>query len=285
MKAIEFEWTDEELRQLTSTDRSTGADAPGKEPTMAETIPVDLSKGGVVTVVLGKGYEIPTEYAFDPRVHVVDGASIDPRNEGWVPSTTRIVIHTDHIPEKTYQYLSTIMRQRRLVYLPRKSKDAIKAELDKLLPKRSMDAKANGNGGNGKTHEPEPVNTDLKLTGKGSVIGFCKAHADLSKGSGVEGRRLFVLAQAHGLKTTLGSLTQGVAVLKRRAGKGDIPASAQPAQGAGTIVFTGIQHAIEELTRIQAAAEILEKDKAAILAENAELKARVELMKSAWKDL
>jgi hypothetical protein len=80
-------------------------------------------------------------------------------------------------------------------------------------------------------------------------------------------------------------VTQAVGQAKRKVGRGDIPLSAQPAQSAGIRVYAGITAAIEELTRIRDHAETLEQDKAAILAENADLKARIELMESAWKNL
>lgn len=250
---------------------------------------VDLSKGGVVTLVLGTGYELPTEFAFHPQVHVVDASLVNPTHEGWIPSTTKIVIHTDHIPEKVYQYLQTIVRQRRLVYLPRKANGAILTELRRLLPVKP----ANGNGA-GKDAEKPGKETKAEaaaaaegktIAARGSIIGLVKELADLRKGSSEEGKRLFHIAQQRGIKTTLGSVKQAVTQAKRKQGRGDIPLSAQPAQGAGIQVYAGIQAAIEALTQIQAHAETLEKDKAAILSENADLKARIEIMKGAWKDL
>jgi hypothetical protein len=67
---------------------------------MAEPVNVDMSKGGIVTLILGSGYEPPTEFAFDPRVFVVDANKVNPRNEGWIPSTTRLVIFTDRVPDR-----------------------------------------------------------------------------------------------------------------------------------------------------------------------------------------
>lgn len=264
---------------------------------MAAPIEIDLTKGGVVTLVLGQGYDVPTEFAYHPQVHVINAQTIDPKNEGWVPTTTRIVIHTDHIPEKVYQYLQTILRQRRLTYLTRKTPGAILTELQRLLPRQKVEASGNGHGnGAAATATAERLTTRgtlPKMAPRGSIQALVAELADLSKGSGEEGRRLFKIAQAKGIKTTLASVTQAVAKAKRKGGRGDIPVSAQPvAQAAGTQVYTGITLAVEalktaivELERLRDAAETLEKDKAGILAENQEMRARIELMESAWRGL
>lgn len=266
---------------------------------MAAPTEIDLSKGGVVTLVLGQGYDVPTEFAYHPQVHSINAQTIDPKSEGWVPSTTRIVIHTDHIPDRVYQYLQTILRQRRLTYLTRKTPGAILTELQRLLPKQKAEAMGNGSGngsGAAATTTAERLTTRgtlPKMAPRGSIQALVAELADLSKGSGEEGRRLFKIAQAKGIKTTLASVTQGVAKAKRKGGRGDIPVSAQPvAQAAGTKVYTGITTAVEalkmaikELEGLRDAAETLEKDKAGILAENQEMRARIDLIESAWRGL
>lgn len=243
---------------------------------MAEPIGVDLSKGGVVTLLLGKGYQCPTEFAFHGQVHQVDTATVDPNHEGWIPSTTRIVVFTDHIPDKVYQYMMATCRQRRVPYLNRKTPGAVAVELQKLFPVKKAEGNGNGNG-HAKAQEVVPETKQAK----GSVKDFVLKHADLTKGSAEEGRRVYRMAVADGVTTTLASVTQIISKEKRTTGRGDIPVSAVP-QGAGLQVYAGITTAIEALTAIRAHAETLEKDKADVLAENAELKARIQLMRDAW---
>jgi hypothetical protein len=264
---------------------------------------VDLSKGGMVTVCLGKGFEAPSEFAFDPRVHFIMTAGLSPQAL-QIPSQTKILIVTDRIGSQLFGSITAVCRRRGFPYLPRKTDGAIVNELKKLLPAKPHtvpDANShggqdtprgespasapasNGNGhGNGSPSASIPT-TPTGMAPKGSIRDLAK-EADLSKSSAEEGKRLYGIAQMRGIPTTLGSITQAISQLKRKGGRGDLPVSLAP-QSVLLQLSRGITEAIEALQRIQVQAEELERGKEDLLAENQDLKARIQLLKEAFSNV
>jgi hypothetical protein len=264
---------------------------------------VDMSEGGIVALCLGNGYDQPTDYAYHPRVHTIVTKEVDVRRvgqgDGLLPSQTRLVVMTDHIPGTVYQLLQNEIRKRRVPFIYRKSASAVLMELKKLLPDKkengnanaNANANANGNGTQSETDTDPTTSIPGQTKGwpkagvaHGALTAFVIEHADLSKGSAEEGRRLFKMAQMAGLKTTLASITQAVSHRKRKVGRGDIPVSVSP-QSATLRIGSAIEEAIVALGRIKADAETLEMGKAEILKENETLKAKLQLLKEAFRNM
>ena len=299
--------------------KTNGAWHRGEGVVMGEQM-ADLTQGGLVTVCLGTGYDIPTEFAYHPQVHPIVTKDVDPyKVDSLVPSQTRVVIMTDHSPHFVYQNLQAVIRKRRLIYTHRKSESAIAVELQKLLPKRT--AKQNGEDREAARREAEvearaeqaaamnggiepglsaraarKVSTGVtegKSAAKGSIAAFIKEHADLRKGSAEEARRLFKIAQIQGVQTTLGSLAQGISTIKRKQGRGDIPVSAQPvevsrpvqAQTGLEVAIAGLQAATQALQGIKATVEAMEAERAGWLKENEKLKTKLKLLAEAMAGL
>lgn len=258
---------------------------------------VDLSKGGMVTVCLGKGFDIPSDFAYDPRVHFIVTAGLSPQAL-QIPSQTKIVIVTDRIGAQVFGSITSVCRRRGFPYLPRKTEDAIVNELKKLLPAKiqtvpdaGLDTpRVGGDGspssnGHGSQNPPSASipGTPSGMAPKGSIRDLAK-EADLSKGSAEEGRRLYGIAQVRGIPTTLSSITQAISQLKRKGGRGDLPVSLAP-QSALLQLSQGITEAIEALQRIQTHAEALERGKEDLLSENQELRAKMQLLKEAFTNV
>lgn len=160
------------------------------------------SGGGVVTLLLGMGYDVPSDYAHHPQVHGVAANGIKRGAEAAaIPSNTRAIIVTDRIDQQTYNRLKDAMRHRGLVYISRRNQEAIGHTLADLLPKNAPKPK------------PEPAATnnggERTIAGRG-VIKALANEADLSKPTVEEARRLFAVAKSRGIISTLASVEQSI---------------------------------------------------------------------------
>jgi hypothetical protein len=284
---------------------------------------VDFTKGGMMAVCLGKGYTIPNDYRFHPQVYLLDTTLNPGELDDLLPSQTRLVLMTDKIPQKMYQYLQDTIRKKRLIHIFRKSDPQIAGVLRSAFPKGRVPVMPESNG-NGHGHQAAPPLTaaieelsevelsDLERAstprpvpspppspspskgfagaktveeqGRGAVSTFIRKHVNLKRGSAEEARRLFAIAQKEGVSTTVGSLAQAIGVLKRKGGLGDLPASLAPEPVTLSITMA-IDRAVEALNSIRQRAEELERDKDKIVRENDNLRASIQLMKEAFGKL
>ena len=160
------------------------------------------------------------------------------------------------------------------------------------------------------TAAPERSTMAKRPQEKGSLVKFVKAHVKLSKEMIVsdEGRRLFALANREGLTTTLNSVTQAVYVLRKQKEDGTAtkraapePEDMKPARtgvkpatlagvGAVTLSTNGslsdaVNVAILALKAIAKQATDMDKAHAALLKERHTLKAKVDALGEAFKQL
>ena len=250
---------------------------------------VDLSQGGIVTVCLGRGFDVTPEFQSHPRVHFVEAHRLRPQDvRQELPPNTRAVVLTDAIPHATSQRLIEEFKRRRLLYLPRKSSDAVRDTLRMLLthlPAADEQAEAaaaqaspapdasSGNGNNGhssaEASTPAAAIPTVKraMAPRGSMPEFVKQHADLREGTAAEARRLMGIARKLSFTTTVPSLEQAIRVAKRKVGVGDRPASATPQLPRLTAIAT--------LDEILVQAEALRKYVETTELENVQLKAKL----------
>ncbi len=269
-------------------------------------------KGGVVSVVLGHGVEPPHDWTWHPRVHWIASSQIKRADVPTaIPTNTRLMLLTEHINALVFQPIHDERKRRRLPYMIRKTGDAVADELKRIFKDEkpqvyeSLSAKAESNG-NGHS-DPAPVETppgqaepiaDADLTrdakaaeGKvpiGGLKAFMQQHQNLSPTitSAEEGRRLFRLAQQLGIPTTLGSIQQYLSVAKRKAGIGSRPESLAPKHILDNVAIAGaLEDAITRLQTIRGRADTVDEEIATLRKENADLKARIVLMRDAFKDL
>src|SRR5882672_192244 len=249
--------------------------------------------GGVVTVILGNKAESPTDWTWHPRVHWIVASQLKRIDvPGAVPSNTKLMFFTDDINVAVFQPLHNERKRRRLPYMIRKDGSAVAAELARIFPNKvvsppdavfspalpAIDA-ASTNGANGSASAADAKRVTAE---KGSVTAFLKQHADLTPkhSTAEEARRLFPLARAAGLPSTLASIEQAVRIMKRKAGFGSRPESVTPVHVTDTVaVSKALEQAIELLTAVKLRVESLDKDGDTIRSENEDLRTRIQLMK------
>lgn len=193
--------------------------------------PISLAEGGIVTVLLGKNVDIPSAFQFHPLVHILDTSGYTPHDvERCFPSNSKAIITTRDLPKKFYDRLCGEVRRRRTPLLYRPTTGSVENELRKITSTAPTQ-------NNGEPEKPAPPIATVgeaakmskedigKIAARGSVQALA-AQADPAKSTAEEGRRLFRLAQAQGIKTTLGSVTQAISKHKRKHGYTDRPASA-----------------------------------------------------------
>jgi len=193
---------------------------------------VSLRDGGTVTLLLAKGVDCPSEYLHHPMVHVLDATAFTPADVSrCFPSNSRAIILTRNLPKRFYDSLQVELRRRKAVYLYRPTMGSIENELMKIVA--TAHPPSNGNGASVTVGEAAKI-TEVKvsaekraLAAKGSIQALA-AQADPTKSTAEEARRLFGIAKAQGITTTLGSLTQSISKFKRKHGLTDRPASAVP---------------------------------------------------------
>jgi hypothetical protein len=94
-----------------------------------------LKTGGVVTVFLGKGYDLPTDFVFHPQVRHVETRTIAARDvPGAITSNTKVAIVTDEIEQNTYFNIQQELKKRRILYLTRRGAGALEQALRQIFP-------------------------------------------------------------------------------------------------------------------------------------------------------
>jgi hypothetical protein len=180
-----------------------------------------ISDGDFVAVFLGKEQEAASEFAQHPNVQWVDATQYEEPEDvlKTVPPTTKAFLLTEGIPYPVYQLVTTRARKANALYLHRKNPRALLGTLYELFP-------PNKRNGNGKVAGKAKSNGETVRVQSGGLKQFLiDFPPDLAKSSAEEARRLQLVAKAKGIPTTFGSLTQSISLMKRKAGRGDIPAS------------------------------------------------------------
>jgi hypothetical protein len=230
---------------------------------------VNLSQeGGVAVVVLAHAFKVPDEYAYHPQLVSLPVADL-PTDWGElsnaIPSTTKIVLVAGELPADNYRSLRTVLQRRSLNYIVRRNTFALRDALVKVLPERKApvpdaDAdkappKANGAAVDAEAPPPPPVNEV-----KGRVSAFVAQHADLTKGSAEEARRLMRVAVGLGVKTTVASLAQAVSNLKRKRQASETPRSLMSAQQKALVTLDeAIGHMTDSIAALQLIREYVEQ--------------------------
>jgi hypothetical protein len=254
------------------------------------------TQGGLVTVVLGKGVEAPSDWSYHPRVHWVLSGSINRQMvPGAIPTNTKLMLLTENIDGRVFQPIHDERKRRRLPYMIRKSAEAVADELKHLFPDKYVPAPTDkvfspmpdmkapspeGSNGNGNgTDQPSKAE-------RGSLKKFLEENANLSASMSTaeEARRLFKMAQIAGLPTTVGSINQGITLMKRKRGLGSRPESAtpRPEVSASVAVATALENAIIALQGVLEHVRKLDTTDDDLRKENEDLKTRIGLMKEAF---
>lgn len=250
----------------------------------------DLSDGGMVLVVLGRGYECPAEYRYHPRVQVVDACAVKPSEAvSMVPSNAKVAVITSLIPPPVFTAFKQVFSRRRLTYLPRSTPAALATQLKEILStttERVVDVEPERGRANGVAATLGEVArvTEAKVQQvKGSLTEFVKAEADLKRGTAEEARRLFDLARKRGLTTTLASLQQTIRTHKRKGGLSDRPLSATPGNERLEAMAL-LDNAIDGLQKLRAFVERVDAENDQKERLIAKLRARMDLLNEAFKN-
>jgi hypothetical protein len=193
---------------------------------MSELINV-TETGGMAVVILGKEFDIPSDYAYHPQVMALLADKLPTSIEelsAKIPQTAKIVLIGGEIPGPQFGNLRTVFTRRSLTFVQRRNAMALEDALKNIVPikniRPAVDQKSASNGDQAKKKDMAP---------KGSIQTLVK-EADLNKGSAEEARRLFGIAQQRGIPTTIPSLAQAIAVAKRKGGRTEPPRSIMSAQ-------------------------------------------------------
>lgn len=272
------------------------------------------TSGGVVTVILGTGVDAPTDWTYHPRVHWVNASQLKRHDiPGAIPTNTKLMFFTDNISGNVFQPLHDERKRRRLPYMIRKSGDAVGQGLKEIFPNKVIAAPtekfspmpsisepdnggSNGNGAAAPEPAPERGTTTVpgsKNTAAGKPRGFLqeflRANVDLTSttlSNAEEARRLFKKAQLAGVPTTLGSIEQGVRVMRRVKGLGSRPESVAPKHVSDTVAVTkALESCIELLTGIKDRVGNMDTTDDELRKENEDLRTRIGLMKDAFAGL
>lgn len=194
-------------------------------------VTVDLTTtGGLAVVVLGRDFDIPADYAYHPQVHPINASDLPSHEDDLnarFPPQTKIVLIGGELPGPIFGTLRTILTRRRLVFVQRRNAPALSAALADVLPVKPVT-----NGGAmaaalevPTTPDAEGARTGPKTIAPRGAVRDLVLEADLSKGSAEEARRLMRVAQQRGIPTTVASLSQGIAIAKRKGGRTETPRS------------------------------------------------------------
>jgi hypothetical protein len=206
---------------------------------MAMVQDVSLADGGVVTVLLSRGTDMPAEYTHHPLVHVIEAADLNPVDvEKCFPSNSKALLTTQNIPKPLYERLTKEIQRRKAVALYRPTTGALEQELNRIVHTSRLVSSSGktvatmatvGDVAAAKTNGDATVDSKSgKNAPKGAIGALVAEHDNLAESISEAGRRLFRVAQSKGIHTTLGSVTQGVSKYRRLRQSGSRPASAVP---------------------------------------------------------
>jgi hypothetical protein len=175
---------------------------------------IDLTKGGRIVVIIGNGGFVK-EYEHHPQVTFFDIINYKTYADlnNVMPVDTKLVIITDGIPQPMYLWItSTYCRQKKIVFLVRRSNNAIYETLKKYL---TVD--------NTLKVSPEEAKDTFqrgKLEPLIPLIDFSKSNTEM-------GKILMNKAVELGIRTTEGSLIQLVSNQRKKQNGGTVPKSAR----------------------------------------------------------
>jgi hypothetical protein len=243
----------------------------------------DLQHGGVVAVVLGRGGDLPSDYAYHPRVRSVEGHKIDPKlAANAIPDNTKLVIFGDgeKLPRAVFGAVHRVLKARRLPYQIKGTVSAVQDALTAALGGERVDVPRAEGFNTPAIERVEPAAESEEVNGMapcGAVQAFLDKHGpellgeDATMPAAEMGRRLFRLAQVEKLPTTLGSMQQAVRLWKRKHRVGERPASVIPqeqkARYAIDEVIDAMAGAVEQLRKFRDHFQTVESENVALKAQ------------------
>lgn len=251
------------------------------------------TSGGLVTVVLGTGVDAPTDWSLHPRVHWVVANELHRHDvPGAIPTNTKLMLITDNISGNVFQQIHDERKRRRMPYMIRKTGEAVAEALKDIFPTKvdipfnpALEA-VNGNG-HGAAAAPAE-DGERKPMAKGAVKTFVETNLDLSpeKTNAEEARRIFRLAQVHGIETTIGSVQQAITNYKRQQRAGSRPESLAPVHVIDSIAIAkALEDAIGVLSSVKARVEAMDAENEKLRKETDDMRTRIGLMRDAFQGL
>lgn len=161
---------------------------------------VDLAAGGCVIVLVGTtGYV--KEYEMNPQVKFIKCSEV-PNGElsQHVPADTKVVILTEGIPQYHYMWATSFVRTKGLLYLVKKNNQAVYDTLKAFFVNGMQQVTS---------QDVQDAFTKGKLTPLIPLISWNMSNAE-------NGRELMKECQKRGIRTTFGSLTQFVAIQRKK---------------------------------------------------------------------
>jgi len=281
-----------------------------------------MRQGGKITVALGHGIELPEHWHHEPRLHVMNTVGLTYNQlPAAMPSNTRIVILSGNIPGAIYNPIHREIKRRHINYLIRRGLPEVEHELEQWLkpvvvdelpppplpsepepppppPPSTLVDDVTPDATTICVDEPTTLDTEkddmaIKTGERGSVTEFVLAHAHLDDARSSiadEARRLFKIAQQIGVKTTVASLAQSISVQKRKArthARPTRPAKkpAAPVARQDSSLLKTLDVAIGALADLRDDLIKIDKTHAALAKERDSLKARLDLLATAFKKL
>jgi len=167
---------------------------------------IDLSGGGIIIIAYGNPVTIK-EFENNPQVKWVDTKLIPNQEIGnHIPVNTRLIILNEGIPHYHYLWLTTHAPKMKIVWLMRKSSQAIYEVLKEYL----------GSNGN------KPSLDEVKDTqAKGKLLALLP-FVEWNKSNAENAKILMAKALELGIKTNENSLAQFMSVKRRALGHGGI---------------------------------------------------------------
>jgi hypothetical protein len=244
--------------------------------------------GGTIAVVMGAGFDAPTDWSLHPKVHWIAANSLEPKDvPGKIPTNTGVMIITDNIEPGILEDIHQERQHRHLPYVTRPDGPAVGLLLADIFPHRSKPLASDP-----LVEEPTPENEDpmakKHTASQGALKEFLKEHANLSGSLSVsaEARRLMALAHKKKIPTTVASITQSLYNMKRVKSLGTRPASANPqhVEDIGSLIVA-IDAAMAQLGAIKAQAERMDELMGELRKENENLNARFEMAHDMFKKI
>lgn len=242
--------------------------------------------GGTIAVVMGAGFDAPTDWSLHPKIHWIAANSLEPKDvPGKIPTNTGVMIITDNIEPGILEGIHQERQHRHLPYVTRPDGPAVGLLLADIFPRSKPLAS-----------DPlaEPPNNDEDPMAKkhtanpGALKDFLKEHANLSGSLSVsaEARRLMALATKKKIPTTVASISQSLYMMKRAKSLGTRPASANPqhVEDIGSLIVA-IDAAMAQLGAIKAQAERMDEMMGELRKENENLNARFEMAHEMFKKI
>lgn len=234
-----------------------------------------MEQGGVAVIVTARDFETPEAFRHHPQLLEFQVGEMPEEFIELlerVPPNARIVVIAGELPAPIYAIVRKVAERRNIPYVQRRNATAVEAALEALFPARltaSVAERVNGGG----SHEEATTTTESGTPqGKGWLTAFLKEQADLRNGNAAEARRLLPLILQRGKTSTLGSIAQALAQLRRKGGIGERPKSAMSAQQRALAV---LDEALVNLSTLEAALGLVREYVSATESENLALKEKL----------